>query len=479
MIRRGRPIWLCLHFPRLALEIFDDPAGDEAGHPLAVAEAQHIHVADDGAAAHGVEPGLALATARALCPSLRLLERRPRREGETLQQLAHWAYRFTPAVVCADANSLLLEVGSCRRLYGGLAPLLTALRDDLAQRGHIARPALAHTPKAAWLLAQMEIAAESLLAGDDLDTTALQAHLQQLPVALLPLAPKLPETLEHMGIATLGQLAALPQPALGKRFGAELIRYLQQLLGFHPDPQPPFQPAPRFERGLNFIDGIRDRQMLQFPMKRLLHSLADYLDARQLHCRALHWHLYDAHRVQAQLTVELSRARQPWKTLLELSRIRLEQLPLEGAVFGLALSSDRFLAARPGATDLFAADDDEPAAALLDRLKARLGGDALQQLDALPSRWPAQAWRAVDAGTATAAEPPPEGGPRPLWLLPRPQPLREPPQLLRGPERIDSHWWQQAATARDYYIARDNRQRLCWVFRDAGGGPWFLHGLFG
>lgn len=485
MIRRGPALWLCLRFPALALEVFSasdkQPFGTDGKRPLAVVENHTLVLASAAARAQGVEAGLSPATARALCGELQLLERQPRREREALQQLAHWAYRYTPEVACADDNSLLLEVGSCRRLHGGLLPLLAGLQQGLAERGHRVLTALAHTRKAAWLLAQHAAPPLTPNERDDLDDDALGSALAALPTALLPLEPRLLSALQQMGIATLGELAALPRPALGKRFGAPFIRYLEQLLGFHPDPQPSFQPAPHFARGLNFINGVHDRQMLLFPMKRLLHSLADYLDARQLHCRALHWHLFDAHQVQAELTLELSRARNQWQGLLELSRIRLEQLPLSGPVFALSLSSEHFLEARPIAFDLFAGDDEEPASALLDRLRARLGEDALLQLEAQPSHWPEQAWRprAVAAGSAGSA--PTDGGPRPLWLLPRPLPLRsrETPQLLRGPERIDNHWWQEPAASRDYYVGRDSRQRLGWFFRDRASGRWFLHGLFG
>jgi protein ImuB len=79
---------------------------------------------------------------------------------------------------------------------------------------------------------------------------------------------------------------------------------------------------------------------------------------------------------------------------------------------------------------------------------------------------------------------------RPLWLLATPEPLEREKsqqwgrprrqgalQLLRGPERIESGWWDGADVARDYYVARDSRGSLLWIYRDVLG--WFLHGVFG
>lgn len=479
MIRIQRDIWLCLHLPRLALEVF----ADRDMRPLAVIEQQRVFCSNTPR----LEPGLAVATAQALCADLRLVERQPQREAETLHTLAHWAYQFTPVVAIAEDNSLLLEIGGCRRLYQGLDPLLSRLREALESRGHHSLFGLAHTRKAAWLLARR--AREPALRGDQLDGQILEQQLGAAPLEHLPLAGQTGAALARMGIGTLAELLALPQAALGKRFGADCVRYLQQLCGLHPDPQPAFTPTPAFRRGISFIDGVHNRQMLLFPMKHLVQALCDYLSARQLHCRALHWQLCDAHRPQAEMTIELAAAQNRWRTFLELSQLKLDTLPLRDAVYTLRLGCDSFSLAAPGTLNLF----DEPdtdldnGAALLDRLRARLGPTALQRLEAPDAHWPEAACRVLAPHEQGANTTPPTS-PRPLWLLPKPSALRRhdqqllwgantPLELLRGPERIGNHWWQSESKERDYYIAR-HRDGLCWIFRERGSGAWFVHGLF-
>ncbi len=89
---------------------------------------------------------------------------------------------------------------------------------------------------------------------------------------------------------------------------------------------------------------------------------------------------------------------------------------------------------------------------------------------------------------------------RPVWLLPEPLPLAErnalpllggqPLQLLSGPERIETGWWDGEPAARDYFIALAADSSLVWVWRsrlpssaahDEGGGDvqWMLQGRFG
>ncbi len=493
MIRVGRAVWACLRFERLAMEVFVDR--DET-RDLAVIEQQRVFVANREV----LEPGTALATAFALCPSLQMLERQPQREADTLAQLAHWAYQITPDVVIDADNSLLLEIGSCQRLYGDLDALLRSLQTNLAERGHTITYAVAHTPKAAWLLAQVGAELALQANGQGLDVPQLERQLGAVGVTHLAVAAKVGARLQQMGLRTLAALDSLPLSGLGKRFGIDFVLYLQQLRGDHPDPQPPFVPQPVFTYSLAFIDGIHQRQTLVFPMKRLILALCDYLMARQFHCRVLTWRFYDAHVLQGEMTIELSRAQNRWRTFLELSQLKLDTLPLIAPVYTLTLHSDSFLEAAPGALTLFADPAcSEDGQALQDRLSSRLGADALQWLGSAPSLWPEAASRllpAAPAGAVVAST----AGARPLWLLPEPSPIREhqqglawqlPLQLLRGPERIEAPFGVavmdnlalescaiESPVQRDYYIARESDGRLCWIFRELRSGRWFVHGLF-
>ena len=84
---------------------------------------------------------------------------------------------------------------------------------------------------------------------------------------------------------------------------------------------------------------------------------------------------------------------------------------------------------------------------------------------------------------------------RPVWLLPRPEPLPErqsrpwldgqPLQLLSGPERIEAGWWDAGLAERDYFIAQAGDGALVWIYRArlpllaAVPAPgWFLQGRF-
>ena len=81
----------------------------------------------------------------------------------------------------------------------------------------------------------------------------------------------------------------------------------------------------------------------------------------------------------------------------------------------------------------------------------------------------------------------------PTWLLPEPQPLAMQGgrpchrgaalRLLTSPRRVEAGWWDDAAVARDYFVAQGAAE-LLWVYRERAtsqqsAARWFLHGLYG
>ncbi|MEL7185959.1 MAG: hypothetical protein AAFN50_05925, partial [Pseudomonadota bacterium] len=52
-------------------------------------------------------------------------------------------------------------------------------------------------------------------------------------------------------------------------------------------------------------------------------------------------------------------------------------------------------------------------------------------------------------------------------------------QLLDGPERLETGWWDDAGISRDYYTAVNGAGTYLWVFRSRRTPAWYLHGIFG
>jgi protein ImuB len=51
-------------------------------------------------------------------------------------------------------------------------------------------------------------------------------------------------------------------------------------------------------------------------------------------------------------------------------------------------------------------------------------------------------------------------------------------QIISGPERIESGWWDSGDIQRDYFVARGSNGAAWWVFRDLRTDHWYLHGFW-
>ena len=167
--------------------------------------------------------------------------------------------------------------------------------------------------------------------------------------------------------------------------------------------------------------------------------------------------------------------------LFELARAKLEQCRIPAPVRALRLRASELPPFVPAGRDLFDARPAQalPWEALRERLRARLGEDALYQLAGHADPRPEQATR---RNAMLVREPPPLALPaRPAWLLPRPLPLRDHHlRVLAGPERIESGWWDGGDVRRDYYLVETSQGQRAWAFLPAGelDGAWMLHGWF-
>jgi nucleotidyltransferase/DNA polymerase involved in DNA repair len=191
----------------------------EAGGPQIVGEVSAA------AEAFGVQTGMRLGEALARCPGLRLVPPDPDGVRSLWSELLDRLEGIGASVESDSAGQAFFEAGGLTGIHGGnLEGVLASTRRALAGRdpgsaGRGARIGVApsrFSAYAAALRARPRRAAEIVSAG------AVRAFLAPLPVRLMRSRPELatlPETLERLGILTLGELAQLPAPAMAERFG--------------------------------------------------------------------------------------------------------------------------------------------------------------------------------------------------------------------------------------------------------------------
>ena len=423
---------------------------------------------------------MAVSAALALAPGLRLAPRDPAAETEALLGVAGWAAQFAPGVALEFPDAVLLDAAGSLKLFGGLAALLGRLRRELAEMGWSARLAGAPTPRGAFWLA---------LAGSErfVDSEAeLEPTLAPLPVAVLRGDGETLETLAAIGARTLGGLFALPREGVARRFGQRLLDDLDRALGRLPDPRNFFVPPPRFRAAIELPAEVAQSEALLFAAKRLIVQLAGFLAARSGGAQRFVFRLKHRRRAATEVVIGLVAPSRDAEHLTLLARERFSSLELAEPAREIALEVDDVapLAGRNLGLLLEQGKPQGDWERLIERLRARLGTGAVRGIAVRAEHRPELASTAADPG---AKQPRLEFGERPIWLLESPRPLAEigarphhqgPLELLAGPERIESGWWDGSDVARDYFIARMQNEALVWIYRERGGGGWYLHGLF-
>ena len=429
-------LWLALHLPLLSLEAFCAPldAAQRAG-PVALLDAHRITVVNAGAAARGIAPGARRATALALAPEILLGQANAQRDALALQAVAHAALAFTPAVTLHGGQTVLLELQSCLRYWGGLPALLARLRMALVPLGHQVQAAAAPTALGAALLAAWQgdalgtrqraetgatraadergaAGATRLTEGAHLTRLqSLQALLDGAPLWLLGPGREHWEALQGMGLQTLADLRALPRSGLARRFGAALLDDLDRARGERPDPRRWLALPGTFDSPLELFARADSSGQVLHGAAVLLARLVAWAQAQQgrisaftLRMRHEPRHRSDgpADAPHTDLRIELAEPAADAVHLQSLLRERLARLQLTAPTLELRLLCHELVHAAAPNGELFPTRASEAVGLtrLLERLRARLGDEQVQRLQPLSDHRPE---RAVGSAPALAA----------------------------------------------------------------------------
>lgn len=467
-------LWLCLDLPRLPLEALTADTQTAVAVVDRKGPRRWLIACSNACAAHAIETGLDVAVALARLPDLRLLDRSPKQELQALKGLAVWAEQFT-SFASFDARRLCLwmEIGSVLQYFGGLNPLLARVRNGVATLAYGASLGIAPTPEAALLLARGEVAPVYNL-------EALSNALSAVPLACLPINPDWLASFAALGLRSVGELLQLPDDALARRYGPAVTAYLSRLLGRLPDPLQPYRPPPRYRRRFECFGAIESYEGLLFPLKRILIELEGFLKARDAAVQRLDLVFGHDRHPATRLEIRSTQPTRDAARLLLLVRERIERSVLAAAVEAITVVAKRLVPLGDTQLELLrdGAAHDAGWAALLDRLRARLGDAAVHRLGLQSVHRPEQAWCSVALDEKGSDDPTPDSRRvRPLWLM-APRELGKLPRLLGKPERIEAGWWDGNDVRRDYYLARTEEGARWWLFREEPSGRWFLQGLW-
>jgi protein ImuB len=531
--------YLMLHLPRWATDCLKraDRALAASDLPLVLWEKQkgamRLVELDAKAAAEGLVRGQSLSDARALVPNLDAREIDREFSTQLFAEFADWHSNASPIVsVLADQaayGDLCLDITGASHLFSGEHAMLAQLTSRLHALGYAAQGAIASTVGAAWALAHFA-PGRVLAEGGEAEALA------PLPVAALRFEPQQVEALAQLGLKRIGQLYDRDRSGMQARFGLSFLLRLDQALGWVEERPSPRLPAVEYFTEHRFAEPIGLIDDVLMCTRDLAVGLSLRLERQGLGAQAFHLFLYRVDHKVMTLTVNAARATRDAHHIARLFAYRAERLGAEyDAGFGIdmiRLAASSVSPLQMAQTGAFGVDDGAATLEhLYDRMASRLGPLAVVQSRPVNTHIPERAVKLVPA-LAAAAEPsvavPPVSAPRPLRLLPEPEPISviaevpdAPPASMvwrrvtyrfvkaSGPERISAEWhrtgrklqltaettalagsarspeayFEEGDLARDYYIAEDDGGRRFWLFRLGLFGiarepRWYMHGIF-
>jgi protein ImuB len=447
---------------------------------------------------NGIHTGMVLADARAIIPSLEVMDDKPDLPKKLLKRIAAWCIRFTPFVAIDPPDGLIIDASGCTHLWGGDELYIDDVIKRLNARGYDVRAAMADTPSAAWAVARYGREPLVIPSGKHLEA------LMPLPPEALRLEASSIERLHKLGLHQLHQFISMPRSSLRRRFGQHLLTRLHQTLGNELELLEPVQPIAPYQERLPCLEPITTAIGIEIALQELLKALCLRLLQEQKGLRSAIFKCYRVDGKIVQVDIGTHRPSHSVKHLFKLFELKIPTLEP-------GLGIELFLLEAPKVEDHLAQQEkmwersggleDMRLSELIDRLAGKVGMQAIHRYVPTEHYWPERSFKTALSFQEKATTFWRSDKLRPLQLLTNPEKIEVtapipdyPPMLFRhkgilhkivkadGPERIEQEWWLQQGQHRDYYRVEDEEGHRYWLFRlghyHDKRYQWFIHGFF-
>jgi protein ImuB len=514
----------CIDLPAFPLQFLLRKHPDWRQHPAAVVEADTpqgtILWINEKARAAGIATGMRYAAGLSLAGGLRASVVTTKEIDDEVAQIAELLRRFTPSVEPGkdEPGVFWLDAKGLLRLFGSLTEWASSLHAEIVRAGFVASLAVGFDRFAVYTVAKGrrgqhngdtplfrnkavsgELCKEKgsvpvVVVFDSAAGERAAAREVRLDRLALPAAAR--DTLQKLGVMTVGQFVDLPLDGVGVRFGPDVRRLHRLASGALTQPLAPLHPDVPAMRRLILDNPELDALRI---VARIEDAIGPMLDEIAAKGRALA-ELQIAFRFERLGDhLESIRPAAPTlvgETLLELIRLRLQAVrQLPDGVMEIVLVA-RESPAVEKQHELFVVKkrrDLEAGARALARVKAALGDDAVVYAEPRDAHLPEARFAWVPLASLTEAKPRPVDEPRlirRLYTTPVPLPPHErhepdgwllrgleqgPVVKVNGPYAISGWWWKQPV-AREYHFAETKTGENLWVFYDRGKSRWFLQG---
>ncbi len=495
--------YLSIWFDRLATDWFSNRDRKLRELPFVLTRNSHgrIEISELNAVAvhQGIYPGMALADARAIVPSLAVKEDLPSLKEKLLKHFGNWCIRFSPFVALDPTDGLMVDITGCSHLWGGDESYLKEIKQKIAGLGYHIRAAIADTIGVAWALAHYS--PQPLLIENELYTE----NILSLPPESLRLDLLITERLHKLGLREIRDIITMPRPALRRRFGDSLIRRLNQAFGIEEEILDPVVPISLYEERLHCMEPIVTRKGIEIALERLLQSLCSRFIREQKGLRKACFKGFREDGKTTEIYIETNSPSHHKEHLFKLFENSISSLQPDSGIELFLLTAmivEDLPAAQEKIWEAAGGLQDQRISELYDRLTSHKDVISIHRYLPAEHHLPEKSVRLSQSLTEESTSNWKTDPPRPLYLLSPPEQIEVtapipdyPPMFFSykgqrhkivkadGPERIEQEWWIQRGRHRDYYAVEDEEGKRYWLFRsghynEEKSYKWFIHGFF-
>lgn len=493
------------------------------------------------AVAAGATVGMSRRQIQARCPDAVIVPPDSDGDARAFEPVLAVLDRFSPIVEAAVPGKAFCDLTGLERLFGHERALAGAIRKAIREAAGVdVAVGIAGNRFCAEMAALWAAGAPAGEPGEDGGSpeAAPRAHqdqedarrsilivppgqerpfLEPLPLDHLPGLPDgMLERMRFLGIRTVGHFSRLSRLGLLARYGKGAERAHEFASGRDRTPLRPRAPSLQFEERVQFEVPEVQRDRLVFALRRLLTRVETRLQREGLVCRACEVVLEHERGEPSRLPLRPVQPTASAARLVDLVRWQMERQRFRGhrsvardGVDAIAVCVTETAAQSTMQLGLFDGGlvQGERLAIALDRLRGRLGQEAVQHASALTdasagSRRPEEAFRFAPRGSLDQSDaldltqPRPATSPAALRFIDPPRPIRvyvwdsalrslyvsryrEPVLASAGPWRLVEAWWaEDRSIERDYYQVLTRSQAVYLVYQDRLANQWYVQGFF-
>ncbi len=415
----------------------------------------------------GVEPGMRLSRAEALCPHAHFLPADREAYAVVHRALIESGRHFTPMVESDQLGRVYADTSGLKRRFESDTEAAQRLVEEAVSTvAFDVQIGVAGGKFVAWQAAQTAEPGKACVVPPGKE----RAFLSSLDISALPIDPEMERRLRLVGVRTLDALVKLPRLAVLRQFGSSAAAVYDMACGQDPRPVHAEAPPLRLVRSHDFLDPVGDQAPLLAHVRRMVDELAQDMGRRGYQAEGLLLQMEEAYGEEHQIGKPVKPPSSSAERLSRLASCMLGSLTLDGPVIKLSLTLYPLRSFHLGGSQLSLLDS----TGIPSSSSVTFGHALRETLRRLQDRFGELS--ILVASLVVAPEPHPvhvttdhDGLPRAVVWQERIQDVRSLFEHWRERRR----WWAQPIE-RDYFRLEIENGQIKVIFHDVRADQWYL-----